>query len=87
MIDILADTMSYAITVTPDTPRGLEKEILASLISDKGVGTITADSAYAAIEAAKLKEKELYNMDDEKPVILVCGSLSFISEYLLYDWK
>ena len=87
MIDILADTMSYAITVTPDTPRGLEKEILASLISDKGVGTITADSAYAAIEAAKLKEKELYNMDDEKPVILVCGSLSVISEYLLDDWK
>lgn len=87
MIDILADTMSYAITVTPDTPRGLEKEILASLISDKSVGTTTADSSYAAIEAAKHKEKEISGMDDEKPVILVCGSLSFISEYLLYDWK
>jgi len=77
MIDTLKNTMSYAITVTPDTPRGLEKETLAKLISDAGVPVATADTPDEAIALAKTQIKS-----DE--VILVCGSLSFISDYLNY---
>lgn len=77
MIDTLKSTMSYAITVTPDTPRGLEKETLAKLISDAGVPVVTADTPDEAIALAKTQIKS-----DE--VILVCGSLSFISDYLNY---
>ena len=77
MIDTLKSTMSYAITVTPDTPRGLEKETLAKLISDAGVPVATADTPDEAIALAKTQIKS-----DE--VILVCGSLSFISDYLNY---
>lgn len=77
MIDTLKNTMSYAITVTPDTPRGLEKETLAKLISDAGVPVATADTHDEAIALAKTQIKS-----DE--VILVCGSLSFISDYLNY---
>ncbi len=77
MIDTLKSTMSYAITVTPDTPRGLEKETLAKLISEACVPVATADTPDEAIALAKTQIKS-----DE--VILVCGSLSFISDYLNY---
>ncbi len=77
MIDILCDTMEYAITVTPNTPRGLQKEALAELISEKKVPVVTAQTSEEALSIAKNKAKK----DD---VILVCGSLSFISDYLNY---
>ncbi len=79
MIDILKSTMSYAVTVTPDTPRGLEKETLAKLISNVGIPVETAEDTDMAIKLAKAQIKK----DD---VILVCGSLSFISEYLNYKY-
>lgn len=78
MVDILKDTMTYAIAITPDTPRGLDKEVLADVLSRNNVKCSTAGSAKSAIwEAKKLAGKE--------DVIMICGSLSFISDYLKYD--
>lgn len=87
MIDILSDTMSYAITVTPDTPRGLDKGVLAELLRDKGIHAVTAENTADAVKMACDEVLLIRNEASEEPVILVCGSLSFISEYLLYDWK
>ncbi|MBE5945389.1 MAG: bifunctional folylpolyglutamate synthase/dihydrofolate synthase [Lachnospiraceae bacterium] len=78
MIDILGDTISYAITVTPDTPRGLKNTILAEVISKNDIPVVTAESSKEAIDLAMDKACG----DD---VILVCGSLSFISDYLNYE--
>ena len=78
MVDILKDTMNYVITVTPNTPRGLSKEILAKLIAQCGIEVDCADSSKMAIELAKKKA-------DKDSVILVSGSLSFILDYLQYD--
>lgn len=75
MIDILKGTMSYAITVTPNTPRGLDNKVLAKLIMEAGVGAVAADSAEEAINVAKSEA-------EKEDVIMVCGSLSFIGEYL-----
>lgn len=77
MVDILAPTMKEAITVTPANKRGLEKECLAKLISEHGVPAVTACDCEDALTVAMGKASS----DD---VILVCGSLSFISEYLVY---
>ena len=91
MVDILCDSMSYAITVTPDTPRGLAKEELAALIRDKGVEVVTADSSEDAIGKALARvtsSSDCDVADDEdaqETVIMVCGSLSFISDYLEFD--
>lgn len=79
MADILADTMSYAIVVTPDTPRGLPKEILASVLADRGVTAVTAENPGDAVARATACA-ELFGM--EKAVVLVCGSLSFLADYL-----
>lgn len=79
MADILAGTMSYAVTVTPDTPRGLPKETLASVLSDRGVTAVTADCAEDAIAQAARRAKAL---GEDNAVILVCGSLSFLADYL-----
>lgn len=79
MADILADTMSYVITVTPDTPRGLPKETLALTLADRGVEAVTAACAGDAVSQAG-KRATLVGMD--KSVILVCGSLSFLADYL-----
>ncbi len=79
MIDILKSTMSYAVTITPDSPRGLEKETLAELIKEAGIPVQTAKNAETAIALAKDNMKK-------EDVILVCGSLSFISEYLNYEY-
>lgn len=79
MADILADTMSYAITVTPDTPRGLPKETLALVLADRGVEAVMAACAGDAVSQAG-KRAALVGMD--KSVILVCGSLSFLADYL-----
>lgn len=77
MIDILAPTMKHAVTVTPANSRGLEKELLSELIKEHGVPSVTADGCGEALKLAMSKASE----DD---VILVCGSLSFISDYLSY---
>lgn len=79
MADILAGTMSYAIAVTPDTPRALPKEILASALADRGVAVVTAVCAEDAVAQAKARA-ELFGM--ENTVVLVCGSLSFLADYL-----
>lgn len=75
MVNILYDTMKYAITVTPDNARGLENTVLAGLIREKGVEAVTAQNSRDAMRAAL--DKALGN-----DVIIVCGSLSFIGEYL-----
>ena len=75
MVDILAPTMAAAIVITPDSPRGLPKEILAALLQEKNVPVQLADTSTDALQkAGKLAEGE--------DVILVCGSLSFLAEYL-----
>lgn len=75
MIDILRDTMKYVITVTPDNPRALDNKILAKLVSDRGIPVTTAENANEASEIALEKAGN----DD---VIMVCGSLSILSDYL-----
>ncbi len=75
MVDILAPTMTYAITVTPATPRGLTKEKLAEEIRRRHVSADVAENSSEAMQ------KAMQNADRED-VILVCGSLSFLSDYL-----
>lgn len=83
MVDILCDSMEYAITITPDTPRGLDKDILAGLIRKKGVGVETAEDSEMAIKKAigYIDDNDGCNADS-KFVIMVCGSLSFIADYM-----
>ena len=80
MVDILKDTMSYAIVITPDTPRGLDKEILANMLLVNGVPATTASTAEEAISLA-------YEEAEEEDVVMICGSLSFLAEYLNYDYS
>ena len=74
-MDILAPTMAAAIVITPDSPRGLPKEILAALLQEKNVPVQLADTSTDALQKAG-KQAE------DEDVILVCGSLSFLAEYL-----
>lgn len=75
MVEILAPTMTRAITITPATPRGLPKEVLAHLLEAKHVPT---DMAQTSAEAMRIALRYAAKED----VILVCGSLSFLSDYL-----
>ena len=75
MVDILAPTMAAAVVITPDSPRGLPKEILAALLQEKNVPVQLADTSTDALQKAG-KQAE------DGGVILVCGSLSFLAEYL-----
>ena len=75
MIEILKETMYYAVAITPNSPRGLDKDILAGLLADRGVEVAVANDS---TEALRLAEKKASGED----VIMVCGSLSFLSEYL-----
>ena len=77
MILLLSDTMDYAVTITPPTQRGLDKDILAGLLREQGIICVTADDSAAAMELAKAQIRS------EDDVILVCGSLSFLSDYLI----
>ena len=80
MIDILKDTMSFCVAITPDTPRGLDKDILADLLLVNGVPATTASSTEEAISLA-------YNQAEEEDVVMICGSLSFLEEYINYDYS
>lgn len=75
MVEILAPTMTYAIVITPDSPRGLKKEILAGLLQKKGIQTEMAEGSRQALALAKAKA-------GKEDVILVSGSLSFLADYL-----
>lgn len=75
MVEILAPTMAAAVVITPDTPRGLPKEILAPLLQEKGVPVQLADTSAKALQKARQQAAET-------DVILVSGSLSFLAEYL-----
>lgn len=75
MVEILAPTMAAAVVITPDTPRGLQKEILALLLQAKGVPVQLADTSAEALQKAREQAGEM-------DVILVSGSLSFLAEYL-----
>ena len=75
MVEILAPTMAAAVVITPDTPRGLPKEILAPLIQAQGVPAQLADTSAEALQKAR-------EQAGETGVILVSGSLSFLAEYL-----
>lgn len=88
MVDILADTMDSAITVTPDTPRGLDGACLAELIGQKGIAVSVASSVDDAVRQAvcSINTLRLCGTEQEEPIILVCGSLSFIADYLDYKW-
>lgn len=79
LVDIFADTMSYVVAITPDSPRALDKDVLAGLLRDRGIARVeTADTSDEAMKLAFMSA-------DTSDVILVCGSLSFISDYLDYD--
>ena len=75
MVEILAPTMAAAVVITPDTPRGLQKEILAQLLQAKGVPVQLADTGAEALQKAR-------EQAGETDVVLVSGSLSFLAEYL-----
>lgn len=79
MVDILRDTMSYAIAITPNTPRGLDKDILSDLLLVNGVPATTASNADEAIAKA-------YAEAEEDDVVMICGSLSFLADYINYDY-
>ncbi len=84
MVNILCDTMEYAVVITPNTPRGLDKKILAELIRNEGVKTDTADTPKEAVK----KAVSFADKDYDNYMILVCGSLSFISDYMEREiWK
>ncbi|MCM1287209.1 MAG: bifunctional folylpolyglutamate synthase/dihydrofolate synthase [Clostridium sp.] len=75
MVDIIYETMKYAVTVTPDNARALENTVLSEVIAAKGVETVTAANHKDAMEKALAKASE----DD---VVVVCGSLSFVGDYM-----
>ena len=75
MVEILAPTMAAAVVITPDTPRGLPKEILAPLLQAEGIPVQLADTSAEALQKARKQA-------GETDVILVSGSLSFLAEYL-----
>ena len=75
MVDILGDTMSCAVAITPNTPRGLDKDILASLLKEKGIATDVADSSVEAV-------KKALDLAGNEDVVLISGSLSFINDYI-----
>ena len=52
---VKAPTMAAAVVITPDTPRGLPKEILAPLIQAQGVPVLLADTSAEALQKAKGK--------------------------------
>jgi dihydrofolate synthase/folylpolyglutamate synthase len=79
MAYILSPLMQYAIAITPENPRGLKKEILQKLLCDRGVECETAENAGAAYQKAF---SWIRANGDEDTGIVVCGSLSFLSEYL-----
>jgi dihydrofolate synthase/folylpolyglutamate synthase len=79
MADILSPIMRYAVAITPDNPRGLKKEILQKLLTDRGVNCETADDAKVAYQKAY---DWIYEHGDEDTGIVVCGTLSFLSKYL-----
>ncbi len=80
MVDILRDTMSYVIAITPDSPRALDKEELAQVLSNNNIPVTTAEDSGEALNKAM---DEALSIGFDNTVILVCGSLSFISEYLV----
>lgn len=80
LVDILKDTMSYAIVITPDTPRGLDKEILADMLLVNGVPATIASTTEEAISLA-------YEEAEEDDVVMICGSLSFLGDYINYDYS
>ncbi len=77
MVKILKDTMYFAVAITPDSPRGLDKKILAGILRDNDVQVTVAADSEEALRLAK-------NKAGDEDVIMVCGSLSFLSEYLQY---
>ena len=75
MVRLLAPTMSCAFTLTPKNQRGLSAKELAAVIEEAGVTAVAAEN----YEEALLLAKKEASADD---VIMVCGSLSFISYFL-----
>lgn len=79
MVEILSPLMKRAITITPESPRALDKETLRQLILDKGVECITADDADAAC-----REAIAWTGHSDDRAVMICGSLSFLRSYLEY---
>lgn len=75
MVEILAPTMEEAVVLTPDSARGLQKEVLAALIQQQGVPTVLAGDSNDAWEKAKA-------LATEDAVIMISGSLSFLGDFL-----
>ena len=75
MIEILLPYMYAVIAITPDNPRALAKEIIADKIRCRGVDCMTAQKYEQALEMA-------YGMVNDNSMIMICGSLSFLNEYL-----
>ena len=83
LADILCPYMYHAILITPDSPRALKKEELSEVIKKRGVPCETALEVTDAYDKAFAVAQ---GFDSDNCAILVCGSLSFLKDYLLYDF-
>ncbi len=77
MVDIMSPFADYVITVTPDNPRALDKEVLAEEFKRHISHVHTAGDVFAARDMAVGYAKKIHD-DGESPVIIAFGSLSFI---------
>ena len=77
MLDMLTPDMYSAFTVTTDSPRALDGNVLAGLIRERGVRAVYAESVEKAVEDA-------FSLAKETPdsVIIACGTLSFAGDVI-----
>jgi dihydrofolate synthase/folylpolyglutamate synthase len=83
MADILSPLMEHAIAITPDNARGLKKEILQEVL--QAVLKERGDTCETANNAEEAYKKAYGWMEEHSEVstgIVVCGSLSFLKEYM-----
>ena len=75
MLDILEPHIFKAVTITPPGPRALPAEVLTDCMKSRGIDVYTATHIKNAGEMAA-------EMAGENDVIMICGSLSFLAEFI-----
>ena len=77
MLDMLTPDMYSSFTVTTDSPRALDGNVLAGLIQERGVTAQYSESVREAVE-------EAFSLAEKTPdsVIVACGTLSFAGDII-----
>ncbi len=70
IVDIVYKYVSKVYTITPNSPRALDREILKETFINKGVDAISSDDIYKAIGNA---------LNGDCEVVIVCGSLTLFA--------